>query len=38
MLEMSMESARILLESLNGNNSLPARIMLFSRIIERETT
>ena len=38
MLEMSMESARILLESLNGSNSLPARIMLFSRIIERETT
>ena len=37
MLEMSMESSRILLESLNGNNP-PARIMLFSRIIERETT
>lgn len=37
MLEMSMESSRILLESLNGNNP-PAKIMLFSRIIQRETT
>lgn len=37
MLEMSMESSRILLESLNGGNP-PARIMLFSRIVERETT
>lgn len=37
MLEMSMESSRILLESLNGNNP-PPKIMLFSRIIERETT
>lgn len=37
MLEMSMESARILLDSLNGGNP-PDKIMLFSRIVERETT
>lgn len=37
MLEMSMETSRILMESLNGGKS-PSKIMLFSRIIERETT
>lgn len=37
MLEMSMESARILLGSLQGE-TLPDKIMLLSKIVERETT
>ncbi len=37
MLEMSMEAARILLDSLEGRSN-PEKIMLFSSIVERETT
>ena len=37
MLDMSMESARILLDSLEGKSN-PSKIMLFSRIVEREST
>ncbi len=37
MLDMSMESARILLDSLEEKKN-PSKIMLFSRIIEREST
>lgn len=37
MVEMSMEAARILLDSLEGRNN-PEKIMLFSTIVEREST
>jgi DNA-binding LacI/PurR family transcriptional regulator len=37
MVEMSLEAARILFDSLEGREN-PDRIMLFSRIVEREST
>ena len=37
LVEMSLEAARILLDSLEGREN-PDRIMLFSRIVEREST